>query len=198
MVQSIDILTNPSALAILRCLNENDSCYKAELTKKTGLSKATIWKWLKELPASGFVKKEQKNGRIVYSLDKNCSLVRQLLVLLSVAKLHEYFSSFGGGSGSGAGYGDGSGFGGGSDKCYLYGSLSRGEGDSRSDIDLLVISGRDKKKILQDVDKIAGKMKKKISPAVFTPVEFSALSRKDKPFYERLIRNRIKINDDRD
>ena len=74
--------------------------------------------------------------------------------------------------------------------AYLFGSAARGEDTERSDIDVLVI-GNEKKR--RDRALFAALGGERIKIVFFTPMEFSMLSRKDKPFYDAIERDKVRL-----
>ena len=74
-------------------------------------------------------------------------------------------------------------------EVYLYGSWARGDNSEKSDIDLLVIS----EERGFGTGELSRKIKTEIKPIVLTPLEYSRLSREDKPFYERLEREKLRL-----
>lgn len=72
----------------------------------------------------------------------------------------------------------------------LYGGTARGEDDQKSDIDLLLISGR---KAKADLSKFEVKLGCEISVIAYTPSEWGRKSKEDKAFYERILIDGITI-----
>ena len=177
MVQLIDMLGSSSFVKIFKLFSKapEKEFYRAEIGKKTGMSKATVGKWLKTLTKKGVLERKEKENRIYYSLNTSNAFVKQLLILTAVSEIAPFFKNF--------------------EETYLYGSLARGDGTSKSDVDLLIITTKEKKEALKKVESAAKKLKRKVSAVVFTPVEFSKLSREDKPFYRRIIKDRIKLSE---
>jgi len=66
----------------------------------------------------------------------------------------------------------------------LFGSTARGEDDSGSDLDLLIIS-KNKKEL--DLSKFEKKLKREINYSVYSPSEWSKKAGQDKPFYQRIL-----------
>ena len=74
---------------------------------------------------------------------------------------------------------------------YLYGSLSRGEDVENSDVDLLVIGEANEPDIVKE---IKSKINRETKIQIFSRMEWSQLERRDRAFYERVERDKIKLN----
>jgi len=66
----------------------------------------------------------------------------------------------------------------------LYGSCARGEDDSASDVDLLVV-GRKTRKV--DLSRFEKKLNRKVTVLAYTSSEWKEKAKVDKPFYERIL-----------
>lgn len=168
---------------------------QTELRGKLRMSKMTIIKWLSYL-----VKKEVINIKRVgvsnfYSLNKGKTIVKQLKILKNIMDVEELEDKF-------------------KDldvdlQSYMYGSAARGEDIEDSDVDLLIISdhldsgGRavSKKRprevvgdrIISEIEELSRKIKRKIKPLFFKSSEWMNMEKKDKAFYERVEKDKIKI-----
>lgn len=147
---------------------------QSELRKQTGLAKATLIKWLSFLLKHGIIEVQTKGNVNIYRLAVKNSVVRQLKILLSVVELQNVKEIAGK-------YDCG---------VYLYGSGARGEDNEQSDIDLLVMGKSVSHTILKELEKSI-KTTKRISVKVFTPTEWSQMSRKDQAFYQRVEKDKI-------
>jgi predicted nucleotidyltransferase len=78
-------------------------------------------------------------------------------------------------------------------KVYLYGSVALGEDDQASDVDILIVGRLEKEEILELVEKMREKLRKEVKLHVLTPLEYSLLARRDKPFYESIEDSKIRI-----
>jgi len=72
----------------------------------------------------------------------------------------------------------------------LYGSVARGEDDSSSDIDLLLIV---RKSVKLGAVKAEGKLGREAAYLVYTPAEWKLKAQKDRVFYERVILDAIPL-----
>ena len=78
-------------------------------------------------------------------------------------------------------------------KIYLYGSAARGEDNEESDIDILLIGKIKKEQIINEINRISESIGRGIKIAVFTPLEWSRTARNDKPFYERVEKDKKEL-----
>ena len=178
MYQLDDILGNAVAFRLLSFFLKNPTrqFYRSQVTREVKIAKASAGKWLRALEGAGVVGCEERANAKFYQLNANSVFVKQLKVLFSLSKILPTFRDF-------------------DEEAYIYGSVARGEDTGESDVDLLVISTRGKKQLLKQVDTIAKKLGREIKPTIFTPVGFSRLAREDRPFYERVSKDRIRISD---
>ncbi len=178
MYQLNDILGNPVAIMVLELFLKNPSqeFYRSQVTGELSIAKASTGKWLRALEESRAIVCTEKANAKFYRLNTSNPLVKQLKVLFSLSEIIPAFNGL-------------------EDEVYVYGSVARGDDTEDSDVDVLVLSNRSKRDVVRDISRISKKLGKPISPTVFTPVEFSKLSRKDRPFYERVNKDRIRISD---
>lgn len=140
-----------------------------DLRKKIKIAKATLTKWLNFLLKENLVEVEKIGVVKLFSLNneniinKELKILDNILSLLPLVKVGKENNV----------------------KIYLYGSGARGEDNENSDIDLLVI-GKINNKIIADINKISKNIERNIKISAFTQLQWSQMSRKDKPFYERV------------
>lgn len=103
---------------------DNDWYDRAMVEKKTGLSKAGVNLALKELLFYKLIAKQNKGGAFIYRLNDNEVFVKQLKVLKTLAEISDLAGKLKPLS----------------SKIVLFGSASRGENTSDSDIDLFVLT----------------------------------------------------------
>jgi predicted nucleotidyltransferase len=108
-------------------LNQGESLYVNELTRKLGLDKRNLVRKLKELEGLGLLRSSHRGNLKLYSLNKKFPLLKEYekIVLSTFGledRLRDILISVGGVK-----------------KAFLFGSFSTGRQDSWSDIDLLVI-----------------------------------------------------------
>ena len=179
MVQLIE-LGNRSLLKVLEYFLKNPTTRISytSLRKKIKIAKATLTKHLKFLLDNNFIKVERIGLNKLYELNRANQIIRQfkildnLMNLNEIKELEEKYDI----------------------EVYLYGSASRGEDTETSDIDLLIIGEIDKEKIISDINNMSKKIKRAIKFVIFSPLEWSKLSRNDPSFYERVEKDKIRLH----
>jgi predicted nucleotidyltransferase len=175
MVQLNEIFGNRELALLLGFFAENPSAEfsQTETRKRTGLSKATMVKWMAELVRLNLLSLKRIGPTNLYKLNIDNSFVRQFKRMLTIAKLTLLQKP-------GA-------------ECYLYGSAARGEDKEGSDIDLIFIGRLKREDIAGEIGKLSEKIKKPINFKIFSNLEWSKVARKDKPFYERVEKDKVLI-----
>ena len=172
MVQLNELLGKRSLITLLELMAENSGTEFTftELWKKTKLSKATLAKYLQFLTKNEFIEIKKAGSIKLYKyakeniINKHFKILRSLFALQPLKQIAQKHNT----------------------DIYLYGSTARGENTEKSDIDLLVI-GED---ITKEIKTALGK---EVKTTTYTPLEWSEMSKKDKPFYERVEKDKIKL-----
>lgn len=178
MVQLIK-LGNRAMLMVLNFFlrNPSNKISYTKLCKRLKISKATLAKHLSFLLKEGFIKVERIGLNKLYELNKENTVVKHfkilgnLLVLSDAKALCKKYAI----------------------EIYIYGSAARGEDIENSDIDLLVMGKISKEQIFPDISTVSKQIGKKIKFIIFSPFEWSQISRKDFPFYERVEKDKIRL-----
>lgn len=156
--------TNP--LKVLSFLVDNPAkdFQGKEIQQATRISRTGVYLALRDLVRNNLAHKSQKGKFLIYSAACDNPEVKQFKVLKNLILLNAALARLRSLS----------------KKIILYGSASRGEDDSNSDIDLFVLS--------HSPDAAKGaiaslRMKRKIQAVVKTPVELPELKEKDGVFW---------------
>lgn len=178
MTNLIDIIKSRKAIELLEYLIENQEqeFYQGELTKKVGISKNTLSKWLNNLLKNRVINIIIRGRTKCYKLRKTHPILKQLKILLATVKIWDIVKGLKG-----------------KVEVYLYGSMARGEDDQASDVDILVLGDIKKKELLSLVEKMERKLRRAIKPLVLTPLEYSMLARKDRTLYDNIERSKIRL-----
>ena len=147
------------------------------LRKELKLAKATAVKWLDELVKADLLAVEHIGVSNLYQLNKENIFVKQLKILYSLIQLSKFKEL-------GKKY---------NLQFYLYGSAARGEDVEESDVDLLIIGKEERKNLIKEIAAIAKTIGKEIKIEIFTPLQWSMMARKDKAFYERVEKDKIRL-----
>lgn len=179
MVQ-LNELGNRALLEILTYFirNPTTKISYSNLRKKVKTAKATLTKHINFLLKEDFIKIEKIGLNKIYELNRENYIVKQLKILDNLLNLGEMVAL-------GKDYGV---------EIYLYGSASRGEDAENSDVDILIIGRASKEYLYPEVSKISKRSGREIKFKIFTQLEWSQLSRKDAPFYERVEKDKIRLS----
>ncbi|MBU1886816.1 nucleotidyltransferase domain-containing protein [Candidatus Micrarchaeota archaeon] len=174
MVQIFKLLNKKSNSNILRHFLENPTTrIHAELLRKQiKIAKKSLLDGLCVLAESEILKIIQIGRTKQYYLNRDNVIVKQLKILYNIETIIPLLKKLQNES----------------VEAYLYGSAARGENIEKSDVDLLIIGhGR----AADTLSKLQNN--KKVEPVYFTFVEYAQLARKDKPFYERIEKDKIRL-----
>jgi predicted nucleotidyltransferase len=178
MFQLLELFTKKVAMKILEFFIENPSgeFYGSEIREKIGVAKASSVKWLKKLVDYKLLLKRTKGRTILYKLNWDNVVVKQIKILINVAKIYDVLKGM-------------------EDdfEIYLYGSVAKGEDDKKSDVDLLIIGKIKKENLIRITENVKNVLRKEVRPLVLTPLEYAELSRKDKILYENIEKNKIRL-----
>lgn len=174
MVRSIELLKrwNTSALLDYFLQHPTKKIHAGRLEKEVKIYKKGILDGLHELLKAGLLGMEEAGRTKQYSLNRSNPVVKQLKILFTLDKILPLLENM---EGSGV-------------EAYLYGSCARGEDTEESDIDLLLVGNLSRQEVLGKL----GKMEK-LKPIYLTFLEYSSLARKDKAFYERVEKDKIRL-----
>ena len=175
MVQIDGLLGNKELMKIIDFFisNPNQEFSQTETRKEIKISKTTLIKWITELKKLNFIILRKIGPSNLYKLNKDNSVVKQIKVLKTLFQLEPLKQI--------------------NAEIYVYGSAARGEDIKDSDIDLLIIGRLNRKDVIEEIDKLSKKINKRISFKIFDRKEWSLISRKDKAFYERVEKDKIRI-----
>ena len=151
--------------------------YLREAAEKADVGTGTARSCLNWLVDEGFLELEKKGNLCLFRANFRAQVFRYFKVAFNVLKIEK--------SGLARFLGKLPGM----ESAVVYGSFARGENDKKSDLDLLVVS-RGKVPALGTYEKRIGC---EINAVCFTPAEWRNKSRKDEPFYERVIMDGIAL-----
>ncbi len=179
MVQFDELFGEKNLVKILKFFLRNPSTEISytELRKKAKTAKATLTKWLSILLKDGLIEVKRVGVTKLYRLNRGNPINAQLKILdniISLTRITDIGKRY-------------------NVKIYLYGSAARGEDNEESDIYILIIGKIKKEQIINEINKISESMGRSIKIAVFTPLEWSRAARNDKPFYERVEKDKKEI-----
>ena len=159
--------------------NPDHPFYTKEISRNTGIGSGTVNNFLKNIHKDNILTKEIVGNVHLYNLNNESEIVKQIKILNTIINLkkinliEEFIKN------------DNSIL-----SIILYGSHANGEYDSKSDIDLLILTNK-KNQFSNTIQKLENKIKKIISPQIFTISDWQKIKEKDIIFYESIIRNHI-------
>lgn len=154
--------------------NSSKESTQTEIINKSKISKVTIIKHIDFLVQEKLVFLRKIGTSNLYKLNIENVLVKEIKRLNTIIQLQSLSKID-------------------AEEIYVYGSSARGENFEESDIDLLIIGKIDRKRAIESLDQISKKINKDINFQIFTRLEWSQMAKKDKPFYERVEKDKIRI-----
>ena len=178
IVQLNEILGNKKIIQILTFFINNDpiELSQLEIIKQIKIAKATAVKWLSFLIRNDLLKCKKIGVTNLYKLNSENQIIKQFKILETVIQLEELNKLKTKNI-----------------EIYLYGSASRGENNKESDIDILILGKIQRNEIVNALDKLSKRIKRKISFTIFNHFEWSMLQKKDKAYYNRVEKDKVKL-----
>lgn len=166
-----DIFNATSSLRVLSCLADypEKEFSGSELQKFTGISRGGVYLVLSELKRQNLVSVVKRGKFLFYSFAYDEPVAKQFKVLRNVLFLHPFIARLKPSS----------------RKIVLFGSHSRGENDSTSDIDLFVVS-QDPQAAKNAISSF--KTKQKIQAVIKTAVELTGFKEREQTFMQEVER----------
>lgn len=159
--------------------NPTQEFYEKRIAESTKVSVGACNKYMKKLSEIEFLLKEKRGKMNFYKLNRENPLVKQLKILFTLdsSLMREIAEKIDGKA-----------------EVFLYGSFARGEDVEESDLDILLISGKEERtKIITTLRNIGRKYGKNVRVAGFTRKEWVEMKKKDPAFYERVEKDKIKL-----
>ena len=156
--------------------NPTQEFYAREIATAIKASPASVKNCCDLLAREGILKSRKRGRMIFYKLDNDIFLVKELkrayhLLLLKEAGIEKICSE---------------------GTIAIYGSISIGDVDERSDIDVLVI-GYGENVDFNTIKKIENNLGRKIHLTIFTPIQWEALKKRGDPFVKNVLKNHILV-----
>jgi predicted nucleotidyltransferase len=169
--KTIDIFGATNSLKVLSYLAQypGKEVLSSEIQKATQASRAGVYFTLKELVRQGLVSQERRGKVIFYRIVYDDAAIKQFKILKNVLALRSIVSKLKPSL----------------RKITLYGSHSRGENDSSSDIDLFILS-KDPEATKEAISSI--KTKQKLQAVIKTSTELANFKESEKVFMQEVER----------
>ncbi len=172
-------LGNKQLMGILKVFISSPSIEleQSRLEKITKFSRTTVIKWVNFL-----IKNEIIDTRIIGRTKllkfNNESIkvkeIKRLSIILSLEALEEIVKKT-------------------DTEIYLYGSCARGEYYEESDVDIIIIGNAKRSDLVNLLEKIGKSIKRTINFRIFSNIEWSQMRTKDKAFYDRVEKDKIRL-----
>jgi len=153
--------------------NPTKRSYAAKLLREVVMARKNLFDALHCFEKDGLLLSAKTGRAVEYSLNRESPIVKQLKILYSVNDVLPLLKKIGDAG----------------EAVYLFGSAARGEDVEDSDIDVLIISNIEKDKVMSKLKTIGIRLK----PLILTSLEYSQLGRKDRAFYERIGKDKIRL-----
>jgi predicted nucleotidyltransferase len=174
------MLKNYALFKVLKLFMEEPytQFYLREVAKRAGVGTGTARSCLNWLVNSRFLELEKKGNLFLFKADFKAHVFRHFKLAFNILNIEK--------SGLPEFLGRLSGIG----SAVIYGSFARGENDSKSDLDLLIIGTA---RNVPEIRIYAKRVGSEINSISFTPAEWRNKAKKDRPFYERVIMDGIAL-----
>lgn len=161
------------ATAILKLLSLEPlrSYYQREIARKVGVSLGKTNQVLRALEKEEIVLKERRGNVDLYKYNLRSPVARYLKVLFTLNELNELTRNLREVS----------------NKIVIFGSCADGTDSLESDIDILILTSN-KSEARCIIEPARRTLKRRLSPLILNPIEFSGLREKDHAFYEQMSR----------
>ena len=167
---------NQKVLSLFAKLSDKEF-YERQIARRLGIGYSSANGALNELYSAGLLKRRQEGKMYFYSVDPSSSIVielKKLVNLLLIEPLIEELKKV-------------------SNRIILYGSCAQGTDNSKSDLDLFIVTNN-KNKALESVNNFKfprGFEDIHIQPVVKTPVELLEMKGLDQAFIEEVERGTV-------
>lgn len=167
MKRNILVVTNPQKVLYFLLEHPVRDFVESEIQKAISISKSGMNYALRDLVTAGFVSREKRGKSYFYTLNHKAPVIKQLKVLKTVTQIESLLKKLRGFS----------------SRIILFGSSSRGEDISDSDIDLFIVS-QSKERIEEAIKKF--KSRRKIQAVVRSSLRFAETKRTAPIFYKQI------------
>ncbi len=169
-------LFSKTEMKLLSFISTKDGeMYEKEIAEQSGISTGSVNSMLKRFSKMGLVQNYRRGRMLFYRRNDDNPLMRQFKVFVTINNLMPLIGKIAPLS----------------RRIILFGSCAEGRDGETSDIDIFILS-REKEKIRRILDSHS-----KIQAIILDSVEYTKLSEKDKPLFERINKG-IEIKSDED
>lgn len=168
-----NFIFNKNPMLVLSYLTKNTlkNNMATHIARELSLSAGSVHAILKNFKALGIAESRNVGKSVIYDVNKNNPMIKSFRVfdnLLEINQLVEELKKR-------------------TRKIILFGSCSRGEDNSESDIDLLIISDEEEKdavmKLINEYE-----VEREIKPIIVDEIEFIDMEKSDAVFYKEIMK----------
>jgi len=155
----------------LLLLHPDRSYHVRELARLTGSSAGTLHKELSKLTLGGVLNRAEVGNQVRYSANRDCPIFEELAsILRKTSGLADVLSEALSGVESQI------------DFSFVFGSVARGEQNSNSDVDVMVVGEIEFSEVIQALHPTQAILQREINPVVYSRAEFLRRVRANEPF----------------
>lgn len=155
----------------LLLLHPDRSYHVRELARLTGSSAGTLHKELSKLTLGGVLNRAEVGNQVRYSANRDCPIFEELAsILRKTSGLADVLSEALSGVESQL------------DFSFVFGSVARGEQNSNSDVDVMVVGEIEFSEVIQALHPTQAILQREINPVVYSRAEFLRRVRANEPF----------------
>jgi predicted nucleotidyltransferase/DNA-binding HxlR family transcriptional regulator len=160
----------------LLLLHPERSFHVRELARLTGSSAGTLHKELSKLMQGGVLNRREVGNQVHYSANRDCPIFADLAsILRKTSGLADVLSEAL------------SGVAGQIDVAFVFGSLARGEQNSNSDVDVMVVGEVGFSEVIQALYPSQAMLQREINPVVYLRAEFQRRVNTQEPFIAEVL-----------
>jgi predicted nucleotidyltransferase len=162
----------------LLLLNPDKSYHVRELARLTGTAAGTLHKELTKLTAGGVLQRQEVGNQVRYSANRDCPVFEELASILRktsgladvlAAALSPVQSRI--------------------VLAFVFGSLARGEQQSKSDVDVMLVGNLGFSEAVRALHSAQATLQREINPVVYSPEEFCRRATSDDSFIREVLSN---------
>lgn len=145
----------------LLLLHPDTSYHVRELARLTGTSAGTLHKELSKLTQGGVLSRQEVGNQVRYRANRDCPIFEELAgILRKTSGLADVLADALSGIESQI------------DLAFVFGSLARGEQNSNSDVDVMVVGGLGFADVVRVLHPVQETLQREINPVVYSLEEF--------------------------
>lgn len=157
-------------------LHPDMSYHVRELARLTGTSAGTLHKELSKLTKGGVLRRQEVGNQVRYSANRDCPIFEELAsILRKTSGLVDVLADALSGIESQI------------DLAFVFGSLARGEQNSNSDVDVMVVGGLGFADVVRVLHPVQETLQREINPVVYSLEEFLHRIDGGDPFIQEVI-----------